>query len=465
MAKIVIVGGGISGCGAALTAVKAGAEVTILERTDLLLGSALVAGNCDSAGRYTLSLEAKAMGAGEINEALKSIALPTSRSGKGWERRLREGRISPEMMARAKTGFTYDCGLVEPTIRRLLQEMGIQIHFESRAVDVEKEGGHLTRVKLDDGQWVEGDAFVDCTGTFGGMSNCIRYGGGRCVQCTFHRCPTFGDRVSIATKAGAPELMRKRPDGKPGLIPHGIHLNKASLSQDLRQRIEEEGAAFVPIKGLIDWQPDPVATYWLWGHAGFDPKTGGPLDPGASWATKPGPREYLNLSDRGAGYVGVPQFVGIPLEELRKLPGLENVLKLNPHGQRASPLVSLSLTPHEDSLRVTGFDNLFIAGEKAYVQGVIECLTNGLLAGHNAVRAVLGKDLLVLPRTTVAGDYIVYTAEKMQTEEGQMTVYGPHAGVYLSEIVKRGLYTTDADEVRQRIEQAGLSGIYAQKLT
>jgi len=40
MAKIVIVGGGISGCGAALTAVKAGAEVTLLERTDMLLGSA-----------------------------------------------------------------------------------------------------------------------------------------------------------------------------------------------------------------------------------------------------------------------------------------------------------------------------------------------------------------------------------------------------------------------------------------
>jgi len=46
-----------------------------------------------------------------------------------------------------------------------------------------------------------------------------------------------------------------------------------------------------------------------------------------------------------------------------------------------------------------------------------------------------------------------------------MAGYGPHAGVYLTDMVRRGLYTTDADEVGQKIEQAGLSGIYAQKLT
>ena len=38
MAKVVIIGGGWAGCAAAITARKAGAEVVILERTDLLLG-------------------------------------------------------------------------------------------------------------------------------------------------------------------------------------------------------------------------------------------------------------------------------------------------------------------------------------------------------------------------------------------------------------------------------------------
>ena len=38
MAKIIIIGGGWSGCAAAVAARKTGAEVRILERTDLLLG-------------------------------------------------------------------------------------------------------------------------------------------------------------------------------------------------------------------------------------------------------------------------------------------------------------------------------------------------------------------------------------------------------------------------------------------
>ena len=37
MAKIIIIGGGWSGCAAAVAARKTGAEVRILERTDLLL--------------------------------------------------------------------------------------------------------------------------------------------------------------------------------------------------------------------------------------------------------------------------------------------------------------------------------------------------------------------------------------------------------------------------------------------
>ena len=38
MSKVVVVGGGLAGYGAALAAVKAGARVTLLERTDMLIG-------------------------------------------------------------------------------------------------------------------------------------------------------------------------------------------------------------------------------------------------------------------------------------------------------------------------------------------------------------------------------------------------------------------------------------------
>ena len=37
--KTVVIGGGWAGCAAALTAEKAGADVTLLERTDMLLGT------------------------------------------------------------------------------------------------------------------------------------------------------------------------------------------------------------------------------------------------------------------------------------------------------------------------------------------------------------------------------------------------------------------------------------------
>lgn len=51
--KIVVIGGGWAGCAAALTAEKAGADVTLLERTDMLLGTGLVGGIFRNNGRYT----------------------------------------------------------------------------------------------------------------------------------------------------------------------------------------------------------------------------------------------------------------------------------------------------------------------------------------------------------------------------------------------------------------------------
>ena len=55
MMKVIIVGGGWSGCAAALTAKKAGAEVHVYEKTDLLLGLGNVGGIMRNNGRYTAS--------------------------------------------------------------------------------------------------------------------------------------------------------------------------------------------------------------------------------------------------------------------------------------------------------------------------------------------------------------------------------------------------------------------------
>ena len=62
MIRVVVVGGGWSGCAAAISARKAGADVTLLERTDMLLGTGLVGGIMRNNGRFTAAEEMNAMG-------------------------------------------------------------------------------------------------------------------------------------------------------------------------------------------------------------------------------------------------------------------------------------------------------------------------------------------------------------------------------------------------------------------
>ena len=72
--KIVVIGGGWAGCAAALTAEKAGADVTLLERTDMLLGTGLVGGIFRNNGRYTAAEECIAMGAGDLFTVMEAVA-------------------------------------------------------------------------------------------------------------------------------------------------------------------------------------------------------------------------------------------------------------------------------------------------------------------------------------------------------------------------------------------------------
>jgi carbon-monoxide dehydrogenase large subunit len=64
--RVIVVGGGWAGYAAALSAKKRGAEVVLLERTDILLGTGLVGGIMRNNGRYTATEELIAMGGGAI---------------------------------------------------------------------------------------------------------------------------------------------------------------------------------------------------------------------------------------------------------------------------------------------------------------------------------------------------------------------------------------------------------------
>jgi len=72
---VVVIGGGMAGCAAASSARRAGAEVTLLERTDRLGGLALFAGAFRMNGQLTAHEELIELGAGDMPGVLESIRL------------------------------------------------------------------------------------------------------------------------------------------------------------------------------------------------------------------------------------------------------------------------------------------------------------------------------------------------------------------------------------------------------
>jgi len=421
--KIIVVGGGFAGIAAAIAAKKAGAETTLLERTDMLSGCGLRAARLYQNLKVVGAEEAKALGGPEVFEALESILL-------------HRGNIIDEEGA-----FIYNTVLVDTTMQKLVEAAGVELHLESRAVGVEKENGTLQAVTTHSGERFVGDAFVDASGTFGGLSNCVKYGHG-CVMCT-HRCLYFGDRVSIATKAGAEELHWTRPDGTPGALGAALSIYKESLAAELQVRLAKEGAFSLPI-------PEELIDYSRLKKLG----------------AARGPREvsHINLVDIGlsAKCVGIGNF---RLDSFRKIPGFENAQLEYPMGGGGYNLVCyMSITPRENSLRAKGFSNLFIAGDKTGLPGIVGAAATGVLAGHNAARVAFGKEPLELPRSTALGDLIAYRGERMATSEDLHTPVSMAHGVYFERMKEVGFGSPDPVVIRKRITAAGLTSIFSQRL-
>lgn len=155
MYKVVVIGGGWSGCAAAVSAKKAGADVTLLEKTDLLLGLGNVGGIMRNNGRFTAAEENIALGAKELFDITDQCSRHVNVDFPGH-----------------KHASLYDVVKVEPQVRRLLGEMEIDVRLMSRVTDVEKKedaDGTITieKIVLAGGEVLEGDAFVECTGSTG----------------------------------------------------------------------------------------------------------------------------------------------------------------------------------------------------------------------------------------------------------------------------------------------------------
>jgi hypothetical protein len=120
------------------------------------------------------------------------------------------------------------------------------------------------------------------------------------------------------------------------------------------------------------------------------------------------------------------------------------------------------MAPRNDALRIEGLDNVFCGGEKAgLLVGHTEAIVTGTLAGYNAVRYALGKELLVVPDSLALGDAIKHVREQMQTEKGLGMKFTFSGSVYFERMKQRGGYILDVAEIQRRVAAAGLANVFA----
>ncbi len=82
----------------------------------------------------------------------------------------------------------------------------------------------------------------------------------------------------------------------------------------------------------------------------------------------------------------------------------------------------------------------------------------------NVIRIVMGLSLLILPSSIAIGDIIAFANEKAATREGREDRYTFAGASYFKRMQELGLYTTDKDEINDRIKKVNLDNIFEQKL-
>lgn len=425
MIKVIIVGGGWAGVSAAITAKKAGADVHLYEKTDLLLGLGNVGGIMRNNGRWTASEELKFLGAGDLIDIIDKTA------------RHRDIEFPGH-----KHATLYDVNIIESYVKDYLLELGVNIYMESRITDVEYENGTLKGVYLSDDSYISGDVFIETTGTTGPMGNCLRYGNG-CSMCIL-RCPSFGPRLSISERCGVADIQGERGDDILGAFSGSCKLAKESLSKEVVDQLNETGCVILELP-KEDVNYDKLSSKVCQQYA---------LKEFA---------ENMILLDTGHAKLMTTYY---PLEKLRKIKGLERAKYVDPYaGSKGNSIRYLSVAPRSNDLKVNGVDNLFCAGEKAGLfVGHTEAIVTGSLAGHNAVRLKMGIPLLILPSTISIGDIISFANEKANTREGRRDRYTFAGSQYFTRMKELGLYTTDKEVIKNRIEKLNLTNVFNQKL-
>lgn len=418
--KVIVIGGGWSGCQAALQAVKCGVDVELYERTDLLLGVGNVGGIMRNNGRFTAAEELINLGAGEFIKVMDSIALHKNMEFPGH-----------------KHAWLCDVGKAEPIVRNYLLDKGVKIFFKSRVVDVKKDGNKIESIILSDKSIVSGDVFIETTGSTGSMPNCVKYGHG-CAMCTL-RCPSFGSRVSISEKAGVKDIVGKRKNGLSGAMSGSCEISRDSLSTELLEILKKDGVAIIPIpKEDIHLEKLENKVCQQYATLAFG--------------------ENVILLDTGHIKLMTSHY---PIDKLRKIKGLENATYIDPIAAgNGNSIRYLAASKRDNKMKVDGIENLFCAGEKSgFFVGHTEAMTTGALAGFNAAQYLKGNELLELPRELTTGDIIAYANDKIG--DGDLYERPTFSGAeYFERMKETGLYTTDKDKIKDRVKNLNLTNIF-----
>jgi hypothetical protein len=424
MKNIIIIGGGWAGCAAAVSAAKAGAQVTLLERTDMLLGTGLVGGIMRNNGRYTAAEEMIALGGGDLFQACDRTARHTNIEFAGH-----------------KHVTLYDIVQTPTEVTKRLLELGVEIITQARITEAVMDKQMIKAVKDQQDREFAGDVFLDTTGTAGPMNNCAKYGNG-CAMCIL-RCPTFGGRVSVTGLAGIEETIGKKANGSIGAMSGSCKLFKESLSIEIQEELAEKGVAVIPVPEDLVEDHLGIKVCQQYALAEFT--------------------ENLILLDTGHAKLMTPFY---NLEHLHKIPGFENARYEDPYsGGKGNSMRFFAMAPRDNYLKVIGVDNLFCAGEKVgLLIGHTEAIVTGTLAGNNSVRYALGMDLIELPKELAVGDAIAFVKEEMCTEEGMGKKYTFSGSVYFERMKQKDLYSTDIAFIKNKVEELGMTDIFNKKL-
>ena len=429
--RVVVVGGGASGFSAARVAKATGtAEVVLIERMDTLGGFALVAGiGLCGAGAFAVLAEAKALGgAGLYTDVLFPIATHAELDMPGFDR-----------------AMLYNVTKLDAGMRRVLAEDGVDLHTEARVVRTEKNGRRVEAVELADGTRIEGDVFVDATGSVSGLPGCTELGVG-CVECVL-RCLPFGDPRGLVDDDVA-LIQSLDGDGNPGVTGTSYLVPIASLSTELQAQVADRGYAYITVPPGV--RPDDSRGR----------KAGSNAMAIMSQAVV---RENILLADIG-GYVkatanAAPRYAGT----LRDIPGLEDAVIAMPlAGHRGHAVEGLTMVPRDDAQRVHGFDNLLCAGIKAsHALFLLDVTCSGDFAGYNAARMAAGLVPVELPPSLAIGAFIKHVNTLTASPEGLRQ--SPQADAKTLE--KLGVYRATEEEAAAHVAGLGLDDLYRRPVT